>query len=36
MSGVGDLGEVVEEAAALMGFQGGGRAQLLGNRGNGG
>jgi hypothetical protein len=32
---VGDMGEVVEQAAALAGCQRGGRGQPLGNRSNG-
>jgi hypothetical protein len=35
VSRVGDLGEVVEQAAALVGDQRGGRGQPLGNRRNG-
>jgi hypothetical protein len=33
---VGDLGKVVQQAAALVGGERGGRVQRLGNRRNGG
>jgi hypothetical protein len=36
VAGVGDLGEAVEQAAALVGRKRGGRSQPLSNRGNGG
>jgi hypothetical protein len=36
VAGVGDVGEVVEQAAALAGCQHGGRGQALGSRRDGG